>query len=200
MWSIIGLGNPGTKYALTRHNIGFMTVDTLARSWGGSLDKTEHKALTLKLKVEDQDIILAKPQTYMNLSGESVVPLMNYYKVSNSQLIVVHDEIDLPFGRLKIQQNRGAGGHNGIKSISEQLGHQDYIRIKMGVGRPSNPRVPVVDFVLQNFSNEEQAGLSDFLNLAGDAIESIVFEGVNKAASRFNAKSENSTPPGTTKE
>lgn len=190
MWLIVGLGNPGSKYTLTRHNIGFLAVDALARSLGVETHafKTEHKAQVVKLKIDDQDVILAKPQTYMNLSGESVVPLMNYYKITADKILVVHDEVDLPFGYMKLQKNRSAGGHNGVKSVIEQLGHQDYARLRLGVGRPSNPHVPVVDFVLQNFSNEEQQKLTDFLNHSGDAIESFIFDGFDRAAGRFNQK------------
>lgn len=190
MWAIVGLGNPGSKYALTRHNVGFLALDALARSFGGEISKSEHKALTMKFKADDEEIILVKPQTYMNLSGESVIPILNYYKIEASNLIVVHDEIDLPFARMKIQKNRGPGGHNGLRSINEQLGHQDYARLKLGVGRPSNPNVPIVDYVLQNFSNEEQTKLTDFLNLAGDAIESCIFDGIERAANKFNSKSD----------
>lgn len=193
MWAIVGLGNPGAKYALTRHNIGFMAIDNFARGLGGDLNKTEHKALTLKLSADGQELILVKPQTYMNKSGESVIPLMQFYKIEASQLIVVQDDIDQPFGRMKIQKNRGAGGHNGIRSISEQLGHQDYIRLKLGVGRPSNARIPIEDYVLQPFSTDEQNRLGDFLNLAGDALEAIVFDGFERAANKFNTRSEAET-------
>ncbi len=190
MWAIIGLGNPGTKYTLTRHNIGFLAVDALARSFGGEITKSEFKALTLKLKADEEEIILVKPQTYMNLSGESVVPLMQYYKIEADHILVVHDEVDLPFERMKIQRNRGSGGHNGIKSISEQLGHQDYARLRLGVGRPANTNIPIPDYVLQNFLEDEQNKLTDFLNLAGDAIESCIFDGVERASNKFNTKTD----------
>lgn len=187
MHLILGLGNPGVKYALTRHNIGFLALDAFAKSFGASIERSEHKALTCKFKLDGADVLLAKPQTYMNLSGESAVALMNFYKIEAANVLVVHDEIDLPFGYLKVQKNRGAGGHNGIKSISELLGHQDYARLRLGVGRPSNPNIPVVDYVLQNFDTSEQNKMVEFLNVAGDVIESFVFDGVEKAASRFNA-------------
>ena len=188
MFLIVGLGNPGTKYALTRHNIGFLALDALARSFGGEFKKEEFTALTLKMKLDDQEVLLAKPQTYMNVSGESVIPLMQYYKIEVANMLVIHDDIDQPFNYMKLQKNRGPGGHNGIKSISEQLGHQDYARLKLGVGRPANPRVPVVDYVLQNFDKTEQEKLVDFLNRAGDAAESFIFDGFEKAANRYNQK------------
>jgi PTH1 family peptidyl-tRNA hydrolase len=190
MYLIVGLGNPGTKYTLTRHNIGFLAIDALARSFNGELRKEEHKALTLKLKLDDQEVLLAKPQTYMNHSGESVVPLMQYYKIEPEHVLVIHDEIDLPFNYMKIQKNRGPGGHNGIKSITEQLGHQDFARIRLGVGRPSNTNIPVVDYVLQNFDKEEQTRLVEFLNRTGDAIESFIFDGFERAAGEYNQKPE----------
>lgn len=167
-----------------------MAVDALARSYGGEIRKEEHKAYTLKLKLDAQEVLLVKPQTFMNLSGESVVPLMQYYKVEPDHLLVIHDEIDLPFGYMKLQKGRGPGGHNGIKNITEQLGHQDFARLRLGVGRPSNPHIPVPDFVLQNFDKQEQEKLVDFLNHAGDAIESFIFEGLEKTASQFNQKPE----------
>jgi len=188
MHLIVGLGNPGMKYALTRHNIGFMALDALAKSFDAKIEREEHKAQTLKFKLDGKDVILAKPMTYMNLSGESVVSIMQFYKIEPSHLLVVHDDIDQPFNYMKLQKNRGPGGHNGIKSISELLGHQDYARLKLGVGRPANPNIPVVDFVLQNFDKSEQEKLIDFLNRSGDAIESFIFEGPEKTASLFNQK------------
>lgn len=188
MYLIVGLGNPGIKYTLTRHNIGFLALDALAKSFDAKIEREEHKALTLKFKLDGEDVILAKPQTFMNLSGESVVSLMQFYKIEPSKLFVIHDEIDLPFGYMKVQKGRGAGGHNGIKSISELLGHQDYARLRLGVGRPSNPHIPVVDYVLQNFDKTEQEKLVEFLNRSGDAIESFIFNGLDKTASQFNQK------------
>lgn len=187
MWAIVGLGNPGTKYTLTRHNAGFLALDQLARGLGIELNKSDHKAQMLKCSIEDQDVVFVKPQTYMNLSGQSVVSVMQFYKIEPSNLLVVHDEVDLPFGRMKLQKNRGSGGHNGIKSVSELLGTQDYLRLRVGVGRPSNTHVPVVDYVLQNFSDQEQKLLPEFLNLAADAIEAVIFEGYDKAVNRVNS-------------
>ncbi|MBL7670071.1 MAG: aminoacyl-tRNA hydrolase [Bdellovibrionaceae bacterium] len=186
MWMIVGLGNPGTKYALTRHNVGFMAADLLLQSVGKPHESTDHKALVAKFKWEDESIIVVKPQAFMNRSGESVQPLMNFYKVPPANLIVVHDEVDLPFGTMKIQQNRGPGGHNGIKDISLQLGTNEYTRVRLGVGRPANPQQEIADFVLSQFSKEELKQLPDFLNKACDAIEMLVFDGYAKTASQFN--------------
>jgi PTH1 family peptidyl-tRNA hydrolase len=183
---IVGLGNPGSQYQLTRHNIGFLAVDVFAKSLQQESWKEEHKALTCRLTIENEQVLLAKPQTYMNLSGESVVSMMNFYKIPLENLIVAHDDLDIPFKSLRIQRNRGHAGHNGIRSISEKLGTMDYIRLKLGIGRPPHPEMKVADFVLQKFSSEEMQGLNDFLNRAGDAMEAILFEGVQKAANHYN--------------
>jgi PTH1 family peptidyl-tRNA hydrolase len=185
MWLVVGLGNPGGQYALNRHNIGFMALDAYATSVGGPRWKEERKALITRLKIENEEVIFAKPQTFMNLSGESVQALMAFYKIPIENLVVLHDEIDIGYGATKLQQNRGPGGHNGLKSINECLGSQNYTRIKLGVGRPSNPKMDVAAYVLQNFSTEESATLHEFLAFAGDAIESLILDGYSKAATKF---------------
>jgi PTH1 family peptidyl-tRNA hydrolase len=186
MHLIVGLGNPGPKYALTRHNIGFMAIDLFAMGAGSPPWKEEHKAHTCRFQMDDQQILLAKPMTFMNLSGQSVQALMQFYKIPLENLVVVHDEIDIPFATLRFHKNRGHGGHNGVRNISELLGTADYTRLKLGVGRPPHPEMKVPDFVLQKFSAEESQQLPDFLNKAGDALESVIFDGVSKAASKFN--------------
>lgn len=186
MYLIVGLGNPGLEYSMNRHNIGFMACDHWLKSLNGDGYREEHKALTRKFKIEDQDILLAKPQTYMNKSGESVIALMNFYKISRENLLVVHDDIDLPFGSMKIHFNRGAGGQNGVKNISQLLGGNDFARLKLGVGRPPHPDFSVADYVLGNFPKEEQKQLDLYLQTAGDAIESFIFDGLNKASTKFN--------------
>ncbi len=186
MWLIVGLGNPGPKYAFTRHNIGFLTVDLFSQGVNNPPWTEEHKAHVCKFKMDDQQIILAKPLTYMNKSGESVQSLLHYYKIPLENMLVVHDEIDLPFGKMKLQKNRGPGGHNGLKSINEMLSTQDYSRLKLGVGRPTHPEMDIADYVLGKFAGEDQEKLPGFLNVAGDAIESFIFEGLNKASTRFN--------------
>lgn len=186
MWMIVGLGNPGSQYALTRHNVGFMAVDVLLKSIGSPKESTDQKALVCQFKWDDQKIITVKPQAYMNRSGESVQPLMNFYKIPKEQLIVVHDDIDQPFGSLKFHKNRGHGGHNGIRDISEKLGTSDYIRLKIGVGRPANPEMAVADHVLGKFNPEEMTKMSEYLNHCVDALESLVFNGLAKASTQFN--------------
>ena len=185
MWLVAGLGNPGGKYILTRHNVGFMALDAYCASVGNPRWKDEKDALVTKLKIEEEEVLFVKPQTYMNNSGEPVRALLDYYKIPITNLIVLHDEIDQGFGAIKIHRNRGAGGHNGIKSLNEQLGTQDYVRLKLGVGRPSHPKMDVAAYVLQNFSPEEQGHLHEFLSVAGDAMEALIFNGYDKAASKF---------------
>jgi PTH1 family peptidyl-tRNA hydrolase len=186
MFLIVGLGNPGPRYALTRHNIGFLTVDLFFQSIKASGWIEEHKAHVCKFKLDDVPVLLAKPTTFMNKSGESVQSLMHYYKISKENLLVIHDDIDQEFKSLRFQKDRGHGGHNGVRNISELLGSQDYARLKLGVGRPTQTEMNVADYVLQKFSAEEQNQLQEFLNRAGDAIEMFVFEGLAKASTKYN--------------
>lgn len=187
MYLIVGLGNPGQKYSMNRHNIGFITCDYWLKSMNGFNYRDEHKALTKKFKIDDQEILLAKPQTFMNNSGESVVSLMNFYKIKKENLLVIHDDIDLPFGTMKLQYNRSPGGQNGVKNISELLGHNEFTRLKLGVGRPTHPSFAISDYVLGNFPNDEIILLDQYLKTACDAIECFIFEGLNKASTKFNA-------------
>ncbi len=187
MWLIVGLGNPGAKYLFTRHNIGFMAVDYFVAGLGTKVpQREEKKAITYRLKLDDQELLFCKPQTFMNLSGESVRPLMDYYKIEIPNVIVVHDEVDLAFGAMKIQKNRSSGGHNGLKSLTEHLGTQDYTRLRLGVGKSANTNIDTATHVLQNFSQEEGGVMDQYLGVASDAIESIIFDGPDKAASNFN--------------
>lgn len=187
MHLIVGLGNPGPKYALTRHNIGFMAIDLFAMGAGSPPWREEHKAHTCRFQMDDQQILLAKPMTFMNLSGQSVQALLQFYKIPLENLVVVHDEIDIPYTSMRFQKNRGHGGHNGIRSIHELIGTSDYTRLKLGVSRPPHPEMKVPDYVLQKFSETEQQQLPDFLNKAGDALESFIFDGLSKASTKFNS-------------
>lgn len=186
MYLIVGLGNPGAKYAMNRHNIGFMACDYWLKSLNGSDYREEHKALTKRFKIDDRDVLLAKPQTYMNLSGQSVVALLNFYKIPKENLLVMHDEIDFPFGTMKLQHNRSAGGQNGVKNISELLGSNEYARLRLGVGRPPHPDFSISDYVLGNFPKEEAVLIDQYLEKACDAVESFIFDGINKASTKFN--------------
>lgn len=194
MYLVVGLGNYGAKYAMNRHNIGFMCVDAWLKFLGenpsDSSFREEHKALTKKIKLnrggEEKEILIAKPQTYMNKSGESVVSLMQFYKIQRSNLIVIQDDIDQAFGAMKIQFNRGHGGQNGIRNISELFGAADYHRLKLGVGRPEHPGFDIGDYVLGNFPKDELSILPKFLDKGSLAIESFIFDGASKAATKFN--------------
>lgn len=197
---IVGLGNPGPRYALTRHNIGFMVIDVLADAFAeGAKFKSEFKAETLKIQLGGQSVLLCKPQTFMNLSGESVQALVNMYKIANEDILVVHDEIDIPFGQLRFQSKRGAGGHNGIKSVHQMLGSDEYGRLRLGVGRPPvfvdddgqkvRGAMEVHEYVLHPFSKEEQNRLRD--ELFGEYVEAVecwCAKGLNFAATTFNGK------------
>ncbi len=183
---LVGLGNPGTKYALTRHNIGFLAVDMLAEGYGARSWTTEHKALVLKIKTDHGNLILAKPQTFMNKSGESVQAITHFYKIPLENILVAQDDIDQEFGKIRFHKNRGHGGHNGIRNISELLGTPDYARLKLGVSRPPVPGPEVVDWVLSKFSSDEETNLPAFLNRAGDATESWMQNGLQIASTQFN--------------
>ncbi len=190
MYIVTGLGNHGSKYALNRHNIGFMVLDRYLESAVGDSKlrpnwKIDGKALVVRLKIQNEEVIFVKPQTYMNLSGEAVRPIMDFFKVDLDHVLVLHDELDIDFGAIKIQRNRGPGGHNGLKSLNEHLGSQEYTRIKLGVGKPPDNRWDIANWVLSNFFEEENAKLPEFLDTAGDAIESFVLNGYDKTASKF---------------
>ncbi|MGE4131708.1 MAG: aminoacyl-tRNA hydrolase [Bdellovibrionales bacterium] len=194
---IVGLGNPGPKYALTRHNIGFMMVDALATRHDSSPFKNEFKAETKKIKMAEEPVILCKPQTFMNLSGEAIQPLMKFYNLELSDLLVIHDEVDIPYGHIRFHIRRGHGGHNGIRNIHQLLGTDDYARLKMGVGRPpvfvndkgekSGTQMDVADWVLQSFSKSELDHIPDFLVMAEEAIETWIRSGIGQASTKFNS-------------
>ncbi len=186
MKCLVGLGNPGPQYVLQRHNIGFIVVDAINQELGSGSYRTEHRAQTSRINIDGQSVILVKPQTYMNLSGESVAPLLKFYDIELKDLLVIQDDIDQPFLQMRFHQNRGAGGHNGIKSLTQHLG-PDYARLKLGVGRPSHPGQDVADYVLQNFSKSEMAEMSDFIGAAADAVSSFFSQGYDRAASYYNS-------------
>lgn len=196
---IVGLGNPGPDYALTRHNIGFMAVDAFSGMFeGGDRWRSEHKALTNKIQMKGEQVLLVKPQTFMNLSGQSVSALLNFYKIPVENLIVVQDEVDLKFGELKIVRKRGPGGHNGIRSVTAELGTDDYGRLRLGVGKAPNivddegkilrPMMETSEWVLKNFRREDEPTLVNLIEKACDAIEAFVFLGLERAANTFNQK------------
>lgn len=188
MWLIVGLGNPGKQYQLTKHNIGFLLIDYWLKSLSGSDPeyRDEHKALTKKMKLEGEEILLAKPQTFMNLSGQSVQSLLSFYKISPAKMLVVHDDIDQPFGSLRFHKNRGHGGQNGVRNITELLGSMDYARLKLGVGRTTQPGFDIGDYVLSGFSKEDSVQLPKVFEKACDGIECFIEKGFDRACTDFN--------------
>ncbi len=181
---IVGLGNPGRKYRGNRHNIGFMAVDTLAAAYNIESSKVQNKAIVGNGRIQDQNVIIAKPQTYMNNSGDAVGPLARYYKVPPENVLVVYDELDLPFGTIRLREKGGAGGHNGMKSIINHLG-QEFPRVRLGIGRPPG-QMPVPAYVLQDFGKDDLPLLDDVLAEAVRAIETYLREGIQLAMSRHN--------------
>jgi peptidyl-tRNA hydrolase, PTH1 family len=186
---IAGFGNPGREYMKTRHNIGFMAIDRLCRKLDVFLGKLQSNALTANFKDEQYRIILAKPQTYMNLSGQSVVGLLHFYKIPVEQLLVIHDDMDIPFGSLRIRPSGGSGGQKGLGSTIERLGSQDFARLRMGIGRPPG-RMDSADYVLQTFPNAEQQMLDSVLDAAAEAALLFVHEGLDTAMNRYNGSVE----------
>lgn len=186
MYIIVGLGNPGKQYEKTRHNIGFDFIDTLADKYNISVLEAKFKALIGKGVIEGQKVILAKPLTYMNLSGESIRQLIDYYKVDEeSELIVVYDDISLNPGGLRIRAKGSAGGHNGIKNIIQHLGHDKFMRIKVGVGEKPKGW-DLVDYVLGRFTTDDRKLVDEAVNVAVEATTIMITEGIDEAMNRCN--------------
>jgi PTH1 family peptidyl-tRNA hydrolase len=188
MHLIVGLGNPGSEYENTRHNIGFLSVDSILKNNSVFIDKKKGKSLYSKTFLFNQETVVLKPQTFMNLSGSSVRDISSFFKIDPKQIIVIHDDIDLPFGKLRIKSSGGHGGHNGIRDIIKELGCDNFIRIKVGVGRPSNPNIPVHKHVLSVFSNQEEEKLSDLFLLIENSIEKVIISGADEAMNEYNSK------------
>ena len=182
---VVGLGNPGREYRNTRHNIGFLAIDALAKALGVSLGKVQSKALVGQGKIGSSKVILVKPQTYMNLSGQSVSGLLNFYKISTEHLIVIHDDIDLPFGTIRIRPGGGSAGQRGVKSIIEKVGTQEFARMRLGVGRPPG-QMDAAAYVLQPFTKEDEEFLVNFLSKAAEAANEFVNNGLNAAMNKYN--------------
>jgi PTH1 family peptidyl-tRNA hydrolase len=181
---IVGLGNPGRKYRGNRHNIGFMAVDALAAAYKIESSKVQNKAIVGNGRIQNQNVFIAKPQTYMNNSGDAVGPLARYYKVPPENVLVVYDELDLPFGTIRLREKGGAGGHNGMRSVINHLG-ENFPRLRLGIGRPPG-QMPVPAYVLQDFSKDDLPLLDDVLAEAIRAIETYLREGIQLAMSRHN--------------
>jgi len=181
---IVGLGNPGRAYAFNRHNVGFMAVDKLALRAGIDLRRVQSKAIVGSGRLAGRPVILAKPQTFMNLSGEAVGALANFCRVPPAAILVIYDELDIPFGVIRLREKGGAGGHNGMRSLIQHLGN-DFPRLRLGIGRPPGRMDPAA-FVLQDFGRDELPLVSEMLTRAGEAVESFVLNGIDLTMSRYN--------------
>ena len=186
MYIIVGLGNPGKKYEHTRHNMGFLALDLLADKYGIKVDRLKFKALTGEGRIEGKKVLLVKPQTYMNLSGECIREVLDYYKVDEKdQLIVIYDDISLAPGKLRIRGKGSAGGHNGIKNIILHLGHDTFKRIKVGVGEKPKG-YDLADYVLGHFSKEEEEVMKDSFERASQAAVALMHDSMDQVMNKFN--------------
>ncbi len=187
-YMIAGLGNPGKTYSQTRHNMGFLVIDELARRHSFSLSQSKFDAELGKGRVDSHNVFLIKPMSYMNRSGFPLQKISAYFSIPSSNLIVVHDELDLPYGRVMVVKGRGHGGHNGIRSIIEVFGHKAFIRIRVGVGRPQHQSGNVTGHVLGKFSQDEQSQLQTLVEDCADVCEMILSKGVTQAMNYMNSK------------
>ena len=187
-WMIVGLGNPGKEYEKTRHNVGFRVTDLLAQQLKTKIDRLKFKALTRMVNHGGQKILLVQPQTYMNVSGAAVSALATYYKVKPDHILVIFDDISLPVGRIRVRRDGSAGGHNGIKSIIQSLGTDQFPRVKVGVGAKPHPEYDLADWVLSKFSAQEEKSLAPAMENAAGAALLVLEQGVEKAASAYNGK------------
>ncbi|NUU20872.1 MAG: aminoacyl-tRNA hydrolase [Streptomycetaceae bacterium] len=184
-WLVVGLGNPGPEYAANRHNVGFMVADLLAERVGGRFKAHKSRAQVVEGRLAGHRVVLAKPMTYMNLSGGPVTALRDFYKVPLERIVVVHDELDIDFAVLRLKRGGGDNGHNGLKSITKSLG-PDYYRVRFGIGRPPG-RMDVAAFVLRDFSSTERKDLAVEVDRAADAVESLITDGLERAQGLYNS-------------
>jgi PTH1 family peptidyl-tRNA hydrolase len=182
---IAGFGNPGREYRNTRHNVGFRLIDSVVSEFNTKLTKVQFKAMTGTIELDNARIILAKPQTFMNLSGQAVAALMRFYKIPLDKVLVAHDDIDLPLGTIRIRPGGGSGGQKGLASTIEKLGTQDFPRMRIGIGRPSGSQ-EAAGYVLQEFSNSDEKVLQDVLPQAVEAIKVFIADGLEAAMTRYN--------------
>jgi PTH1 family peptidyl-tRNA hydrolase len=189
MFLIAGLGNPGKEYENTRHNVGFLTVDKIAENVGVKISKKGFQSLYNLGEFENNKVLLLKPQTYMNNSGNALREAKDFYKIDMDKIIVVHDEMDLPLGRIKLKKDGGSAGHNGIKSIIANIGSDDFSRVRIGVGKPYDKN-NVIKHVLSVFSKEERQKLPEVIESARDCVFEIIISGIEKAMNKFNIRAE----------
>ena len=185
-WLIVFLGNPGPKYECTRHNAGFMAGDALAKKLGVSIDRLRFRALTAAAEINGEKVLLMKPQTFMNLSGEAVGQAARFYKIPPERVLVVSDEISLPLGKLRVRPKGSAGGHNGLKSIIASLGSDAFPRIRIGVGAPPHPDYDMADWVLSVFRNQDLEDMLAASDRAAEAVTTYISDGPERAMNRFN--------------
>jgi PTH1 family peptidyl-tRNA hydrolase len=186
MFLVAGLGNPGEKYHLTRHNIGFLFLDYLADKLRVNFSATKWQADAAKAMFDNEQVLLLKPQTFMNLCGTAVVGAAAFYKIPPEKIIVIHDDLDMPLGRVKVVVNRGTGGHNGIRSIVSLLGSKDFIRIKAGIGRPVE-EIPIERYVLTKMTDSEIECVKDMMDIVFESVRIIVCEGAGMAMNKINS-------------
>jgi peptidyl-tRNA hydrolase, PTH1 family len=184
-WLIAGLGNPGSEYAGNRHNCGFMVADLLAGRMGARFKRDRSRARVAEGRLASRPVTIAKPQTFMNLSGGPVAALRAFYKVPAERIVAIHDELDIPFGTIRLKQGGGDNGHNGLRSVTAALGTRDYLRVRVGIGRPPG-RMDPADFVLHDFSAAERKVLPDVLERAADAVEVLLQRGLAAAQNDFH--------------
>ena len=185
-WLIVGLGNPGEKYENTRHNVGFQVVDELAERQNAPVQKLKFKALTNLLTISGEKVLVMKPVTYMNLSGEAVRPAADFYKIPPERILVISDDTALDPGKLRIRAKGSAGGHNGLKNIIQHLGTDQFPRVRVGVGQKPHPDYDLADWVLGKFQGEAKKVMDEAVKRAADAVECILKEGADRAMNRFN--------------
>lgn len=187
-WLIVFLGNSGIKYDGTRHNAGFMAADAMAKNKGVAINRVRFRALTAQCVIGGENVLLMKPQTYMNLSGEAVGEAARFYKIPAEHIIVVSDEMALPIGKLRIRTKGSAGGHNGLKNIIAHLGTENFPRIRLGVGAPPHADYDVKDWVLSTFKNQDAEDMAQAAQRAAQAAECYIAEGADRAMNKFNTK------------
>ena len=187
-WLVVFLGNPGLRYEGTRHNAGFMTADALARKKNISINRSRFQALTASCPIGDTTVLLMKPQTYMNLSGEAVGQAARFYKIPADHVLVVSDDITLPIGAMRIRTKGSAGGHNGLKNIISVLGTEEFPRIRLGVGSPPHPDYDTVDWVLSVFRDQDAVDMAEAASRAADAVECFIAQGPEKAMNLYSQK------------
>lgn len=185
---VVGLGNPGAQYLHTRHNAGFLAIDYICKKYGATVNRSAHKGLVGEATIAGKRVILVKPQTFMNLSGECVRAVLDFYKISPDNLIIIYDDISLPVGRLRVRRDGSAGGHNGIKSILEHLGTKTFPRIKIGVGEKPHPDYDLASWVLSEFSAEDLKHLEDTFPTVCEGIEKILTSSIDDAMQICNKK------------